>query len=206
MKTEEQLLAIAEGYRAMGNPCYKGLNFVVCVDGAMYPFWMKRLQNPLDPRQQLRCMPKQGFGHAAMQVLETCAKATELRNAGFTVVERSASGAPRVISVGGRVIILGELCKEKGYIYPMLCTQIAGPEYDQSKIKVWGDYGFSTAKPLDVKPFQQSNPIYTCYEVGDNIYYICNANASFTVEHKPLKYSTTTPRYAWQDKGETDEN
>ena len=198
MKTDEELLALA-GLNTMKT--------VVCTDGAMYPIWAGRIQNPLDPRQLLRCMPEVGYGHAAKQVLDTCLAATQfLKAKDFAIIEKTKSGAARVIKANKQVHILGEVARRNGYIYPLLCTQLADETYDQANIEAWAKRGFHTPEKLDVVFTGTDGLGHYSYETPEYVYDVNYCTACFKATRKMPKYSTTTPKFVWQDKGESDED
>lgn len=119
---------------------------LVVLDGQVYPFWCKNMRNPLDPRELLYSICKEGSNNAnadvvywARKILNTVREANKIRNSGYSIVTKYKSGSPKAIleTATDNIIILGELCARKGLILPILSVQLADDDYKQGNVDVW---------------------------------------------------------------------
>ena len=148
-----------------GNSFYPG-HFVVSYSGNLYPFSEKGMLNPLDPFNLIVSLPVVGTeldDSVLNKVINTMLSVTEIRKAGFTVITRYDSGAARTVHLedgSNKVIILGDLAKNRHLILPILSTQLSG-DYDQSKIEPWKSHGFKTP------PHYGINTVENTYSVNE---------------------------------------
>lgn len=152
MKTDEEILR--EGRVIAGHDDQK----LIVLNGQLYPFWRKNMQNPLDPRELLYSICKEGSNDAnadvvywARKILNTVREASRIRNYGYSIVTKYKSGSPRAIleTTTNNVIILGELCTRKGLILPILSVQLSDDDYRQGNVEVWRKRGFSAPLRYD---------------------------------------------------------
>ena len=152
MKTDEEILR--EGRVIAGHGDQK----LVILNGQVYPFWYKRMRNPLDPWTLLDSICKLGSNNEsadtvywARKILNTVREANKIRNSGYSVVTKYKSGSPRAIleAATDNVIILGELCTRKGLILPILSVQLSDDDYRQENVEAWRKRGFSAPLRYD---------------------------------------------------------
>lgn len=130
-------------------------SFVMSYNGSLYPFCNGVMLNPLDPVVLLSCI---GSGHddraieTAMKICRTVDMASKLRKEGYTIITRYKSGAPKAIleSKTNNVLILGDFAKKENILLPILSTQLADEQYDQSGVDVWKERGFKTPRKYDI--------------------------------------------------------
>lgn len=124
---------------------------LVLFNGQIYPFMYNRMVNPLDPRELLYSICKEGSNNAdadviywARKILNTVREASKIRSCGYSIVTKYKSGSPRAIidTSTNNVIILGELCTRKGLILPIFSVQLADNDYRQENVEVWRKKGF----------------------------------------------------------------
>ena len=124
-------------------------------NGSIYPFCNGKMLNPLDPVELLCCM---GSGYddraieTAKKICRTVDMASKLRKEGYTIITRYKSGAPKAIleSKTDNVLILGDLAKRENLLLPILSTQLADEQYDQSSVDAWKERGFNTPQKYDI--------------------------------------------------------
>lgn len=124
-------------------------------NGSLYPFRNGKMLNPLDPVELLCCL---GSGHddraieTAMKICRTVDRAFELRKDGYSIITRYKSGAPKAIleNKTNNVLILGDLAKKENLLLPILSTQLADEQYDQSSVDAWKERGFKTPRKYDI--------------------------------------------------------
>ena len=147
---------LEEGHEVgTGNdPLYRN-SFVMSYNGSLYPFCNGAMLNPLDPVVLLSCI---GSGHddraieTAMKICRTVDRAFELRKDGYSIITRYKSGAPKAIleNKTNNVLILGDLAKKENILLPILSTQLADEQYDQSGVDAWKERGFKTPRKYDI--------------------------------------------------------
>lgn len=231
MKTVNELRRIYKS-KCYGLPNHNDSDFAVYADGCWYPFISGHFSNPLDPSTLLQAMlglvPNGAITEMAdpiERILRTCERATEIRNKPHSYVNTYSNGAPRTILIEGKdAVILGDDAKEKGLTLSILASQIAGDRYDQSKIPVWNEYGFSHPTILDVTVerdfFDKDNTAQHIYTIRGR----CIVNRITITDREEedgvrVSYDAydlqpdldskdiiTSPKYVWQDKGEKDED
>lgn len=152
MKTDIEILR--EGKVIAGYEDHK----LVVLNGQVYPFWGKNMRNPLDPRELLDSICKEGSNDAnadvvywVRKILNTVREASKIRNNGYSIVTKHKNGSPRAIidTPTDNVIILGELCARKELILPILSVQLADDDYRQENIDVWRKRGFHRPRRCD---------------------------------------------------------
>lgn len=140
MKTDIEILR--EGKVIAGYEDHR----LVVLNGQVYPFWGNNMLNPLDPRELLYSICREGSNDAnedtvywARKILNTVREASKIRNSGYSIVTRHKSGSPRAVldTSTNSVIILGELCAKKELILPILSVQLADDDYRQESISEW---------------------------------------------------------------------
>ena len=147
---------LEEGHEvgAGNDPLYRN-SFVMSYNGSLYPFCNGKMLNPLDPVELLCCL---GSGHddraieTAMKICRTVDRAFELRKDGYSIITRYKSGAPKAIleNKTNNVLILGDLAKKENLLLPILSTQLADEQYDQSSVDAWKERGFKTPRKYDI--------------------------------------------------------
>ena len=148
MKTDEEI--VREGWEIGSGDSYYRDGIVIYHNGYLYPFRGGKMVNPLDPMNIILCMEiikefDSKDSKFIRQVCDTVLKANEIRKAGYSIITRYKSGAPKaVLDSTNNVIILGELAKSNKLILPILSTQLSDGSYDQSSIAVWKERGFRT--------------------------------------------------------------
>ena len=140
MKTDIEILRDGKVIAGYGD------HRLVVLNGQVYPFWRKSMQNPLDPRELLYSICREGSNYVnadtvywARKILNTIREASRIRGCGYSVVTKYKSGSPRTIldTSTNNVIILGELCAKKELILPILSVQLADDDYRQESIVEW---------------------------------------------------------------------
>ena len=140
MKTDIEIYR--EGQVIAGHGDYR----LIVLNGQVYPFRGKNMLNPLDPFQLLNSICNEGSNDAnpgtvywARKILNTVLEASRIRDCGYSVVTKYKSGSPKAIleSATDNVIILGELCKRKDLLLPVMSVQLADGDYRQENIPVW---------------------------------------------------------------------
>ena len=229
MKTADELRCIYHS-KDYTYPSHSCSNYVVFADGSWYPFIEGKLSNPLDPITLLVGMlhlvgPSGSVSALAAPIdklLRTCAVATSIRNRKPTFITKCNSGAPKTLLVDGEVIILGDRAKKDGLMLSILSSQIAGDSYNQSAVRAWKELGFSRPRVVDVDSsigrIEGSLREVTEYTIKGwypvnkvTIAYTGNGVQVFYDYVEGEKTNNTrkfmsTPKYAWQDKGEAYED
>lgn len=140
MKTDIEILR--EGKVIAGYDDHR----LVVLNGQVYPFWGKNMRNPLDPRELLYSICREGSNDVnadtvywSRKILNTVRESSKIRSNGYSIVTRHKSGSPRTIldTSTNNVIILGELCAKKELILPILSVQLADDDYRQESITEW---------------------------------------------------------------------
>lgn len=153
MKTEEEILRFAIDSDQMlhaGMLCEQ--MHLVQMDGMLYPFNGTKLVNPLDIYNILRACPRNfQYMDYVVRILDSFVEATKHRDAGYEIITRSASQAPKVIKRGERVYILGDEVKRLSLSMPYLSTQLADEKWEQSKVEPWSSLGFTNPKKVPVR-------------------------------------------------------
>ena len=147
---------LEEGYGVgAGNDSLYRNSFVMSYNGSLYPFCNGKMLNPLDPVELLCCMDS-GYDDRAIEtakkICRTVYMASKLRKEGYTIITRYKSGAPKTIleSKTDNVLILGDLAKKENLLLPILSTQLADEQYDQSSVDAWKERGFKTPRKYDI--------------------------------------------------------
>lgn len=154
MKTDIEIYR--EGQVIAGHGDYS----LIVLNGQVYPFRGNNMLNPLDPFKLLNSICNEGSNDAnsgtvywARKILNTVHEASRIRDCGYSVVTKYKSGSPKAImeSATDNVIILGELCKRKDLILPVLSVQLADDDYRQENIPVWRKRNFHRPYRYDCK-------------------------------------------------------